>query len=114
VCIIIYVTIEKETATNSLSAYPRCFVHGDESIAMVANRSVFGRWHGIGAAVGLLLLALAVVGVPQVLGPHLSPLVVRTIQYGLYLTVFSIWMAWFVSVSVSVWRWVDANEEEQC
>jgi hypothetical protein len=63
---------------------------------MVALPS-FDRWdYAAGASVlGLLLVAYLVY-------PH--PLV----QYGVWLTIFTIWMAWFVSFGV---RWVYANDD---
>jgi hypothetical protein len=81
---------------------------------MTERGSPLDRRHVLGGVVGIALIAVAVIGVPQLSGASLSPAAVRTIQYGLYLTVFALWMAWFVSVSVSVWHWVDRQEDAEC
>lgn len=53
------------------------------------DRSIFDRWDGLAGATVVLLLFLAYVVYPN-----------SVFQYAVWIVVFTIWMAWFVSFGV--------------
>jgi hypothetical protein len=66
------------------------------------------RWTVVGAVTGVALLVVAEVVLPG-FRAELGQFTVQTVKYGIYLTVFSIWMIWFVWTGVNLWQWAETD-----